>query len=174
MAVCESKRKLARGGDSGHGQAGAVCRSERPSFLRRGHSWRLRYRVRVGGAALLFARLSGIGRKQVARVRMASHLEGGAYAVQAAHAGGTTAIADPATLDPRHVGAIIMIDAFTPGLHAQPLTDWLAGSQWNELSFAESYRYVGDIRKPSIGADVVRHKVMVPVENCAYEQRGDH
>ncbi len=49
------------------------------------------------------------------------------------------AFRSPATLIPGDVGAIIIVDTYTPGLSMGPLREWLGNTEWRELNFKEPY-----------------------------------
>lgn len=63
---------------------------------------------------------------------------------------------------PSSVGAIVLIDTFTLGLKTEPIAHWMIGSQWKELSFSESYRYLSQRGLFQAESAKVSHKVLVP------------
>jgi hypothetical protein len=74
-------------------------------------------------------------------------------------------------LDPRTVGAIVLVDTFTPGLEQAPLIAWLGDTQWRELTFSEPSRYFSPAEWRYVDAGDVSHKVLVPAEASATENK---
>jgi hypothetical protein len=73
----------------------------------------------------------------------------------------------PDSLTPHDVGAIIIVDTFTPGLNYKPLTQWLGDTAWREINFTEPYYSfsITDFKYVKVGKS--SHKLLLSASSNA-------
>jgi len=73
----------------------------------------------------------------------------------------------PDSLTLHDIGAIIIVDTFTPGLNYKPLTQWLGNSVWREINFTVPYSSfsIRDFRFVKAGKS--SHKVLLSASSNA-------